>query len=127
MLVLLIGCTTKPNEINRLSVEIYAKGKIQDPKPPHDFKSDGCSCFPDSDWVECCVMHDLAYWMGGTSEERKDADRALRKCVADKGYPKTGALMYYGVRVGGVWWLPTSFRWGFGWDYPKSGPPGKPY
>jgi len=27
-------------------------------------------------------------------------------------------LMYYGVRTGGVPWLPFSWRWGFGQDFP---------
>jgi hypothetical protein len=65
--------------------------------------------------------------MGGTREERKQADLALEKCVSQKGHPYIGKIMYYGVRVGGVYWLPTPFRWGFGWSYPQSGPPNKKY
>ena len=29
-----------------------------------------------------------------------------------------GVLMFLGVRFGGVHWLPTHWRWGFGHDYP---------
>jgi hypothetical protein len=65
--------------------------------------------------------------MGGTREQRERADLELRECVAEKGHPVVAWMMYHGVRAGGVWWLPTPFRWGFGWDYPESGPPGKPY
>ncbi len=121
------GCAGTSNEVRKMAADLYARSSLPDPKPPYDFKSDGCSCFPDGDWVECCVLHDLVYWMGGTREERLKADATLRKCVADKGYPVIASFMYYGVRAGGVWWLPTPFRWGFGWPYPQSGPPGKAY
>jgi len=77
---------------------------------PHAFKSDGCSGFPNGNWVECCVRHDLVYWVGGTREERAAADSALQKCVADKGHPVIAKLMYSGVRVGGAWWLSTPFN-----------------
>jgi len=128
VVVVLTGCTGTSNEVRKMAAELYATSSLPEPKPPHEFKSDGCSCFPDGDWVECCVVHDLAYWMGGTKKERENADATLRKCVsADKGHPITAAFMYFGVRIGGVWWLPTPFRWGFGWPYPQSGPPGKPY
>ena len=100
---------------------------MKPPLPPKAFVSDGCSCWPDSDWVECCVQHDLIYWKGGTRLERKEADLKLKECVSKKNNRIIGALMYYGVRMGGVWWLPTPFRWGFGWKYPQSGPPDIPY
>ena len=47
------------------------------------FTSDGCSVFPDGNleqqslWVNCCIRHDLAYWKGGTYEERLASDQAL--------------------------------------------------
>jgi len=37
----------------------YIKNGPYEPHPPHKFKSDGCSCWPDGNWVECCVEHDL--------------------------------------------------------------------
>jgi len=127
LIVVFTGCAGHSSEVNRIAAEIYAKSSIKEPIPPNAFKSDGCSCFPDSEWVECCVKHDVSYWMGGTREERSNADAELKKCVSDKGHPIIAFFMYYGVRAGGVWWLPTSFRWGFGWDYPQSGPPNKQY
>jgi hypothetical protein len=30
--------------------------------------------------------------------------------------------MYIGVRIGGHAWLPTPWRWGYGWYWPQSGP-----
>ncbi|KUJ81585.1 hypothetical protein AWR36_013665 [Microbulbifer flavimaris] len=89
------------------------------------FTSDGCSVFPDGTldqqelWLSCCTAHDLAYWKGGTYEERLLADQALRQCVASVGEPEIGALMLAGVRVGGSPFLPTEFRWGYGWTFPR--------
>lgn len=123
LLLVLLSCTHNQEKIKILTEKVYSNSYKKYPLPPKPFVSDGCSCWPDFDWAECCVEHDLIYWMGGTRLERKIADIKLKKCVTDKGHAFIGSLMYYGVRIGGVWWLPTSFRWGFGWKYPKSGPP----
>ncbi len=88
-----------------------------------DFTSDGCSAFPEGTieqkqlWHSCCVIHDLAYWKGGNADERKAADIALESCVAEVGEPGIAKLMLAGVRVGGTPWLPTRFRWAYGWPY----------
>jgi hypothetical protein len=89
------------------------------------FTTDGCSVFPDGTlahkelWLSCCTAHDLAYWQGGTYEERLQADQALEICVTQVGEPRIAKLMLAGVRVGGTPYLPTSFRWGYGWPYPR--------
>ena len=89
------------------------------------FESDGCSAFPNGTpgqnalWLDCCVAHDRAYWKGGTREERVAADQALEACVAGVGEPNIARLMLAGVRVGGTPWLPTRFRWGYGWPWPR--------
>jgi len=89
------------------------------------FASDGCSSFPDGTfqqnqlWLGCCIEHDLAYWAGGTYNDRLEADERLQMCVADVGEPEIALLMLAGVRVGGTPILPTSYRWGYGWPYPK--------
>lgn len=127
IILLFAGCTDHATTINKTADQIYSRSSFNDPLPPHAFKSDGCSCWPDGDWLECCVTHDLLYWMGGTRQERKNADLELKKCVTGTGHPVVGQAMFIGVRIGGVWWLPTPFRWGFGWDYPDSGPAGKSY
>jgi hypothetical protein len=89
-----------------------------------DFTSDGCSLFPDGDfkdralWCDCCFGHDIAYWRGGTAEERLKADEKLRDCVLER--TKDGALahlMYRGVRAGGHPVFPNWYRWGYGWKY----------
>lgn len=84
---------------------------------PVNFKSDGCSLFPDGDYCDCCVEHDKKYYFGGSFRERRQADISLYKCVRrKKGFHHKiiAPLMYLGVRIGGVSWLPTPFRWGFG-------------
>ena len=56
------------------------------------FSSDACSLFPDrapigqADWCDCCLAQDEAYWRG-----------------------------YGAVRIGGMPWLPSPFRWAYGW------------
>ncbi len=85
--------------------------------PPREFTTDGCSIWPDASWVSCCHVHDIAYWCGGSAEQRKAADQLLRQCVADSGSPITGALMGVGVRAGGLWILPLPWRWGYGWPW----------
>lgn len=87
-----------------------------------DFKSDGCSAFPDGTfeqnklWRACCVAHDVAYWKGGSSAARKLADDALRVCVAKSGEPEIARLMLAGVRVGGTPWSVMPYRWAYGWS-----------
>jgi hypothetical protein len=127
LFVLPTGCQGSDQHLKKLAQEVYSQKNWESPLPPYEFASDGCSCWPDYKWVVCCVEHDATYWMGGTKEERKQADIALAECVSHKGYPIVGKIMYYGVRLEGVYWLPTPFRWGFGWRYPQSGPPNKPY
>ena len=90
------------------------------------FKTDGCSCFPDGTsgipglWERDCEVHDLAYWKGGTCGERKAADLLFRDGIREKGHPLIAELAYAGVRMGGSPWLPTPWRWGFGWsEFPR--------
>lgn len=87
------------------------------------FTTDGCSLFPDrsyishADWCSCCVAHDIAYWRGGTQEQRLAADQALRDCVKKStNNPLLANLMFEGVRLGGGPYFFTSYRWGYGWQ-----------
>lgn len=84
---------------------------------PSDFRSDGCTFFPDGNYRQCCVEHDKDYFIGGSLKERSRSDNRLFKCVAKtKGWKNKLAapIMWAGVRAGGVSFLPTPFRWGFG-------------
>jgi hypothetical protein len=77
------------------------------------FYSDGCSAWPDGALYGCCVEHDIAYWCGGSEHDRCEADRRFRAC-AEVFDPGQAGLVYRGVRIGGVPWLPTPWRWGYG-------------
>ena len=95
--------------------------------PDYQFRSDGCSFLLSwtwwtlfghgPPWEGCCDAHDKAYWLGGTREDRRRADRKLRICATLRGHPYWGAMMEWGVWVGGVPWLPTRYRWGYGWRF----------
>ena len=83
-----------------------------------DFTSDGCSLFIDGTfedpdlWKECCLKHDIAYWQGGTEEEREAADIAFRECVKKKtGNAELAEVMYQAVRKGVDPYFPTWYRW----------------
>ena len=121
--LILHSCSISNQNLHDISQKLYNEKKWSKPLPPKKFVSDGCSCWPDYEWVECCIEHDLFYWFGGTKEERKQVDVNFRDCVSQEGYPYLSTFMYYGVRLGGVPWLPTSFRWGFGWNYPNFAQP----
>lgn len=91
-----------------------------------DFASDGCSLFPDRsliddlDWCNCCLEHDIAYWQGGTYEQRLAADEALRDCVLKQTEDEVLAqAMFAGVRAGGSPWFYNWYRWGYGWSYDR--------
>ena len=104
---------------------LYSLSSLSIAEELKPFTTDGCSAFPDgtleqkSLWIECCIRHDLAYWQGGSYDQRLEADQALKKCVARVGEPEIAQLMLAGVRVGGSPYFPTSYRWGYGWPYPR--------
>jgi len=73
-------------------------------------------------WKECCVIHDRAYYYGGTREEKQAADEALKQCVAGIiGDEILGVLlgttMKMAVSIGGVPYFSTSYRWGYSIDF----------
>lgn len=97
-----------------------ARSGSSDLRPDYLFTTDGCSRWPDGSWMICCITHDIPYWCGGSEPEREDADRELRRCV-NRHAPIMGDIVHAGVRIGGLPWLPTPWRWGYGWDqWPRS-------
>src|SRR5262245_36687186 len=89
-------------------------------KPPHRFTTDGCTLARDGPWQSCCVAHDMAYWCGGSAEQRQGADEDFRQCVGDIGGAKRATVMYGVVRLAGHPWLPVPWRWGYGWAWPRN-------
>lgn len=102
-----------------IAVGQTANGRVM----PADFRSDNCTLFPNGNYADCCVEHDKDYYFGGSLKERRASDKRLRDCVKSKGKGwKRNFLanvMYIGVRIGGVSFLPTRFRWGFGAPWPR--------
>lgn len=90
----------------------------------HPFTTDGCSMWPDSDWRECCIEHDIKYWCADSDSGRKMADQVLRECVRDHSGATNAFLMYIGTRLGGFSLFPFPWRWGYG--YPWLGKPKQP-
>ena len=94
------------------------------PVPPRPFHFDGCTLFPDrvgqTSFLAACLQHDIAYWYGGSSAERKMADQQFREAVQAAG-PAGAWLqwpMYAAARVFGDTWLLRQFNanWGFGYN-----------
>ena len=87
----------------------------------NDFTSDGCSMSPDgviigqTQFVHCCVEHDIAYWRGGSRQEKFEADQKLKQCIKEESNTFVAEIYYRGVRMGGLESLPTAFHWGYGW------------
>ena len=73
-------------------------------------------------WRDCCVIHDKAYYYGGSPEEKQAADEALHQCVAqtlgDSAFGDfMGRAMKDAVTIGGLPQFTTSYRWGYGVDF----------
>lgn len=96
--------------------ELAARIAANPPEKP--FASDGCSAWPDEwqgvSFYDDCFLHDIEYWCGGTEAEKLIADLKLALGIAKKNAPKMAEIMFNGVRIGGVDWLPTPWRWGSG-------------
>ncbi len=94
--------------------------------PLADFKTDGCSGFPDGmgtrSWLICCELHDIEYWAGvGGVTGKEEADNNLHQCLSERDEAFLSWLMPFGVRVAEPANFTklgnTSFRWGYGWNF----------
>jgi len=82
------------------------------------FTTDGCSIAPDFNFENCCKVHDVSYWKGGTRDERKLADLTLKECIHEvTGKWSVATTYYWGVRFGGKNKYATWYRWGYGWTH----------
>lgn len=99
--------------------DLWEKIKANPPKKP--FIPDGASCFPDRlrkgvDLYIPSFFHDLWYWVGGSLLDRLLADirLALDSINISGASTAVARTLFIGVSVGGVGWLPTRWKWGFG-------------
>jgi len=84
---------------------------------PDGTQSDGCTLIGGDDFKSCCVAHDRDYFLGGSIKQRRASDKRLYECVLEKktlGANLAAPFIWLGVRIGGLPFLPTPFRWGFG-------------
>lgn len=94
-----------------------------------EFTTDGCSggitwfyrtfLRRDPPWERCCEEHDTHYWRGGSWLDRLKADIGLYECMCHKTTPLRAWIYFIGVRIGGTPWLPTTYRWGYRYDWPR--------
>src|SRR4051812_44811546 len=74
------------------------------------FTTDGCSVFPDGDWLNCCIYHDYAHWKGGTFQEKVKADVELARCALMSGqgwfqriiHAPIAGMLLIGGSIGGL-------------------------
>ncbi len=92
--------------------------------PPQPFVYDGCTFFFDtlmgSDFNEACFKHDIAYWYGGSKEERVRVDKEFRDAVHEGGMMGVALQhpVYATVRIFGdsILTKTVNANWGFGWN-----------
>ena len=87
------------------------------------YSSQGCATAPDrsviesSDWCDCCREHDIAYWRGGTKQQRDHADVRLRKCINVKtNDDELANNMTESANRGEGAYFFAGYRWGYGWQ-----------
>ena len=115
LLVTTSGFAQSSNGSDSILANKEAEKKDDSDELPIGFKTDGCSLFPDGNYRDCCVAHDIDYYKGGKG--RRASDKRLYRCVKKKkGWQNKfiAPMMFLGVRIGGISFLPTPFRWGFG-------------
>lgn len=56
----------------------------------------------------CCDEHDVAYYEGGSSKDRRIADKRFRQCIAERGHTVKSWIFYSAVRAfGWLYWNST--------------------
>lgn len=76
-----------------------------------EYETNGCTCVPDGDWGDACVMHDVRYQIGGGPFSRFHADLLLwvdiwrigqrGGWIKGTAYFFVGATYFAGVRLCG--------------------------
>ncbi len=114
-----------PETTNEIIERAYQYGRDNEKKTPDKtFHFDGCTLFFDrflgSSFKEACLNHDIAYWYGGTGQERLMVDVVFRGDIAETGLSGKvlSPVMYLGVRLFGDSFIAKLFNanWGFGYN-----------
>lgn len=91
----------------------------------HEFATDNCTMFIDGPprspelWKDCCIIHDLRYWFGGSETDLDRADLRLKTCVEKKAGNTWAELIYRGVRAGHYSPIKNKYQWNWGWITPR--------
>lgn len=103
-----------------LLLTLCASGPLKAQSSIKPFQTDGCTLFFDGTlkepelWRDCCVEHDLYYWIGGLKEKQTLADLKLKQCLQNKNAPILSHLMYYAVVLGHFSPIKHRYQWGWG-------------
>ena len=95
----------------------------------HNFETDNCTMFIDGPpkapelWKECCIIHDIRYWFGGSEKDLDLADVRLKSCVEKKAGSVWAEIIYRGVRTGHYSPIKNKYKWNWGWITPRSKSP----
>ncbi len=83
--------------------------------PIKEFETDFCTMFPDGNEnrKECCIEHDIYYWLAGHKSLMDKSDLRLRSCVRTSGSWVIADIMYYGVRAGHYSPIQNKYKWGW--------------
>lgn len=93
------------------------------------FETDNCTMFVDGTkkdpqlWKDCCVIHDLRYWIGGSEQDQDLADDRLKLCVEKRAGSFIANLMYRAVRMGHYSPVKFKYQWNWGWINPREKKP----
>jgi len=104
----------------------FASSSIEftDLKP---FYTDNCTFWSEGTrdepelWKDCCIEHDLRYWVGGLKTEQKISDKRLRQCITDVAGSGHGNLMYTFVRLGHLSPIKSKTSWSWGHESASRG------
>lgn len=91
----------------------------------NNFETDYCTMFVEGTkrdpelWKDCCVVHDLRYWFGGSEKDQDMADERLKSCVENRAGAFIANLMYRAVRLGHYSPVKFQYQWSWGWITPR--------
>lgn len=86
------------------------------------FVTDYCTMFADGTlakpglWKNCCLLHDIHYWYGGTEKDMDQTDLKLKSCVNEVAGSTWANLIYSGVRAGHHSPVKNIHKWNWGWE-----------
>lgn len=66
-------------------------------------------------WFDCCLIHDMKYWVAGALKAQDKADRDLYSCVDEKAGHYWAKLIYLGVRSGHHSPIKNKYQWSWAW------------